>query len=1228
MNKGELINNELQRRVLLLDGAMGTLIQQYKLSESEYRGERFINHTHDLKGDIDVLSITKPDIIKKIHKEYIDAGADIIETNTFNANRISQADYKLEEHVAEMNKAAAILARQASDEHNKVNPEKPVFVAGSIGPTNKTASISPDVNDPGYRAITFDELVYAYAEQAEALIDGGVDILLIETVFDTLNAKAALFAIEEIFRKKDIHLPVMISVTITDASGRTLSGQTIEAFLNSVSWANPLSIGINCALGARALKPYVEELSKKAPFFISTHPNAGLPNQFGSYDDSPGKMSEELKEFLEAGIVNIIGGCCGTTPDHIRAFAKLAAIYPPRKIPAVAVETRLSGLEPLTISKKSNFVNIGERTNVAGSIKFARLIREEKYEEALSVAREQVEGGAQVLDICMDDAMLDAEKCMVRFLHLLASEPDIAKVPVMIDSSKWQVIESGLKCVQGKSIVNSISLKEGDGIFIEQARKIRQYGAAMVVMAFDENGQADSFERRIEICQRAYRILTEKVKIRPEDIIFDPNVLAIATGIEEHNNYAVDFIRATAWIKENLPHAKVSGGISNLSFAFRGNNRIREAMHSVFLYHAINSGLDMGIVNPSMLEVYDEIPADLLEKIEDVVLNRRPDATERLITFANTVRQTEKKEEKPDEWRNAPVEERLKHALIKGIIDFISDDVLEARSYYPRAINIIEGPLMDGMTIVGDLFGAGKMFLPQVVKSARVMKKAVATLLPFIEEEKIADNLSGSGSAGKILLATVKGDVHDIGKNIVGVVLACNNYEVIDLGVMVPTEKIIQAANEHKADIIGLSGLITPSLEIMVDIAKRLGEKGFNTPLLIGGATTSKIHTAVKIEPHYHAPVIHVKDASRSVGVVNNLLSPELRYSYISQIKKEYEELRKTYSDVKSQTQYIRLEDARSNRLKIDWNKTVIFKPNTTGIIVYDDFPLGEIREYINWMFFFIVWQIRGKFPELLNDPKIGHEARKLFDDANKLLDIIINEKLLKASGVIGIFPANSTGDDIEVYADDTRKKVIARFINLRNQEQKSNGSPNLCLADFIAPRSSGIIDYIGAFAVTAGHGIEKIIAAFEKKLDDYQIIMTKALADRLAEAFTELIHLKIRKELWGYAADENLTIDELLLERFQGIRPAFGYPACPDHSEKQTLFSLLDVEKNTGIKLTESFSMYPAASVSGLVFANAESRYFFVGNVSKDQIIDYAKRKNTSVENIEKLLAVNLNYK
>ncbi|MBP1668732.1 MAG: metH, partial [Bacteroidetes bacterium] len=915
-------------------------------------------------------------------------------------------------------------------------------------------------------------------------------------------------------------------------------------------------------------------------------------------------------------------------PDHIRAFAALAENYPPRRLPEIPVTTRLSGLEPLAISRESNFVNIGERTNVAGSAKFAGLIREGKYEEALSVAREQVEGGAQILDICMDDAMLDAEKCMVRFLHLIASEPDIAKIPVMIDSSKWSVIEAGLKCVQGKPVVNSISLKEGEESFLEQARKIKQYGAAMVVMAFDEKGQADTFERRKAICQRAYSLLTEKVKVKPEDIIFDPNVLAIGTGIEEHNNYAVDYINTVAWIKASLPHAKVSGGISNLSFSFRGNNKIRESIHSVFLYHAIGKGLDMGIVNPSMLEVYDEIPPDLLEKVEDLVLNRRPDATERLITVAETIKQSGKKEEKTDEWRNASVEERLKHALVKGIVDYISDDVLEARQHYPRALNVIEGPLMDGMSVVGDLFGAGKMFLPQVVKSARVMKKAVATLLPFVEEEKTAGEQGGSGSSGKILLATVKGDVHDIGKNIVSVVLACNNYEVIDLGVMVPTEKILQSARELNADIIGLSGLITPSLEIMADVARQMQKSGFTVPLLIGGATTSKVHTAVKIEPHYHAPVIHVKDASKSVGVVSSLLSREQQKDFILKTKKEYEALRTSYSGVKSQTPYVSLQEARNNRLKIDWQKAAIQKPHFTGIRVFDDFPLAEIKEYISWVFFFIVWQLRGKFPELLDDPIIGKEARKLFDDARRLLDRIISEKLLTARGVVGIFPANSTEDDIELYADETRKEVIARFVNLRNQEKKTDGSPNLCLADFIAPRSSGIPDYLGAFAVTAGLGIEKLLAEFEKNLDDYQGIMTKALADRLAEAFTELLHEKVRKEIWGYAPGESLSLDEMLLEHYQGIRPAFGYPACPDHSEKETLFRLLDAEKNTGISLTESFSMYPAASVSGILFAHPQSRYFFVGNVSRDQVEEYALRKKVSPETIESWLPVNLNYK
>jgi 5-methyltetrahydrofolate--homocysteine methyltransferase len=1220
--------DELQKRILILDGAMGSLIQQYRLEEKDFRGQRFSMHDRDLKGNNDLLSLTRPDIIRKIHNDYLEAGADIIETNTFNANRISQADYGLEDLVSEMNFTSARLAREVTDEYTRLHPTPPKFVAGSLGPSNKTASLSPDVNDPGYRAVAFDDLVIAYSEQARGLIEGGVDILLIETVFDTLNAKAALYAIEETFLSTNTRLPVMVSGTITDASGRTLSGQTIEAFLHSVSRSGLLSVGVNCALGAQAMKPYVEELSHKAPFFVSTHPNAGLPNQFGGYDDTPADMADQLKEFLEAGTVNIVGGCCGTTPDHIRAFAKLAEGIAPRSIPEIPVRTRLSGLEPLTISRESNFVNIGERTNVSGSAKFAAMIREEKYEEALSVAREQVEGGAQILDICMDDAMLDAEKCMVKFLNLLASEPDIASIPLMIDSSKWSVIEAGLKCVQGKPIVNSISLKEGEENFLEQARKIKQYGAAMVVMAFDEKGQADTVERRTAICQRAYTLLTEKAGVKSEDIIFDPNVLAIGTGIEKHNNYAVDFINTVAWIKSNLPNAKVSGGISNLSFSFRGNNKIRESIHSVFLYHAISKGLDMGIVNPSMLEVYDEIPSDLLEKVEDLVLNRRPDATERLIALAEGIKQTGKKEEKSDEWRNSSVEERLKHALVKGIVDHISNDVLEARKQYPRALNIIEGPLMEGLSVVGDLFGAGKMFLPQVVKSARVMRQAVATLLPYIEEEKSEGAQTGFTSSGKILLATVKGDVHDIGKNIVSVVLACNNYEVIDLGVMVPTEKILEAARIHNADIIGLSGLITPSLEIMAEAAHQLQKNGFTVPLLIGGATTSKVHTAVKIEPQYNAPVVHVKDASKSVSVVSSLLSREQQKSYIEQIKKEYATLRNSYSGVKSQTPYLSLEEARNNRLTIEWQKAVIQKPSFMGIKVFDDFPLADIRSYISWIFFFIVWQLRGKFPGLLDDPVIGKEARKLFEDANRLLDRIIRDKLLTARGVMGIFPANSTGDDIEVYADESRKEVIARFFNLRNQEKKSDGSPNLCLADFIAPRSSGIADYIGAFAVTAGLGIEKMLAEFETNLDDYQGIMTKALADRLAEAFTELLHERIRKEIWGYAPEESLSLDELLLERYKGIRPAFGYPACPDHSEKETLFRLLQAEKNTGITLTESFSMYPAAAVSGLLFAHPQSRYFFVGNVSRDQVEDYARRKNVSLETVESWLPVNLNYR
>ncbi len=1219
---------ELSKRILILDGAMGSMVQQHKLQEKDYRGQRFSGHGHDLNGNIDLLSLTKPGIIRDIHLEYLRAGADIIETNTFSSTVISQADYHLEDLVYELNYESAKIAVSAAQEITALEPFKPRFVAGSIGPTNKTASMSPHVNDPGYRAINFDTLVLAYCEQIRGLIDGGVDLLLIETVFDTLNAKAALFAIEDITREYGRKVPVMISGTVTDASGRTLSGQTITAFLYSLSHAGLMSIGINCALGAREMLPYVAELAAKAPFYISAHPNAGLPNQFGGYDDTPALMTEQFSEYLERGLVNIIGGCCGTTPAHIHAFSELASNFSPRAIPRTKHITCLSGLEPLIIAKESNFVNVGERANVSGSLKFAGLIREEKFEEALGVAREQVDSGAQILDICMDDAMLDAEKCMVRFLHLVMSEPDIAKLPLMIDSSKWSVIEAGLKCVQGKSIVNSISLKEGETAFAEQASRVKQYGAAVVVMAFDEKGQADTFERRIEVCSRAYRILTEKVGFAPENIIFDPNVLAIGTGIEEHNNYAVDFIRTISWIKENLPYAKVSGGISNLSFAFRGNNAIREAMHSVFLYHAIKAGLDMGIVNPAMLAVYDELPHDMLDMIEDVVLNRRPDSTERLLAFADSVKKQDKKEIRMDEWREGTVEERISHALIKGIVDFIEQDILEARAGYKRALQIIEGPLMDGMSKVGDLFGEGKMFLPQVVKSARVMKKAVAVLHPYIEEEKDANPDLEEQSVGRILLATVKGDVHDIGKNIVGVVLGCNNYDVIDLGVMVPTEKIIEAAIEKQVDIIGLSGLITPSLEIMTDVAKQLEKHKLNKPLLIGGATTSKIHTAVKIELHYQAPVIHVKDASKSVGVVSSLLSATQKDNFVKNIRKEYADLRKNYLGAKGQTSYITLEEARKNWLNLAWDSGQVVEPKFIGLKTFIHYPLEEIREYISWVFFFVVWQLRGKFPEILNDPRQGEEARKLFDDANRLLDRIIREDLLTANGVAGIFPANSVGDDIEVYSDNSRKHVLTRFINLRNQELKSDGAPNLCLSDFVAPRSTGIQDYIGAFAVTAGIGMQKLLAEFEAGLDDYHGIMVKALADRLAEAFTELIHLKVRKELWGYAVDENLSLDELLLEKYQGIRPAHGYPACPDHSEKTSLFRLLDAERNTGITLTESYSMFPAASVSGLIFAHPKARYFFAGNLSPDQVQDYARRKAVSVDTVESLLASNLNYK
>ncbi len=1218
------IREELKNRVLVLDGAMGTMIQAYRLKEEDYRGERFADHKSDLRGNNDLLSIIRPDIIRAIHEKYLEAGADIIETNTFNANRISMADYQLEELVYEMNISSARLAREAADKYTAMNPARPRFVAGSLGPTNKTASLSPDVNRPGFRAVYFDDLKVVYKEQTEALLEGGVDVILLETVFDTLNAKAALFAVDEVVKKSGRRIPVMVSGTITDASGRTLSGQTVEAFLNSISHIDLLSVGLNCSLGAKDMRPYLEEMSKKAPFYVSVYPNAGLPNQFGEYDESPEDMSGYIKDFLDHNFANIVGGCCGTTPDHIRAFAKIAEEANSRKIPEKKHITRLSGLEPLSISQGVNFVNIGERTNITGSLKFARLIREQKYEEALSVARSQVEGGAQIIDVNMDEAMLDSEKEMVNFLNLLASEPDIARLPVMIDSSKWEVIEAGLKCVQGKAIVNSISLKEGEKIFRERAEKVKKYGAAAVVMAFDEEGQAANLERRIEICQRAYDILTKEVNFPPEDIIFDPNVLTVATGIEEHNNFAVDYISAVKWIKENLPYAKTSGGISNLSFSFRGNNVVREAMHSAFLYHAIKAGLDMGIVNPAMLQIYDDIPADLLELVEDVILNRRPDATERLIEFAEKVKDSGKREIKTDVWREGTVQQRISHALVKGIVEYIEDDIEEARQQYDQALDVIEGPLMDGMSIVGDLFGSGKMFLPQVVKSARVMKKAVAVLLPFIEEEKKQNK--DTSAVGKIVLATVKGDVHDIGKNIVGVVLACNNYEIIDLGVMVPTEKILERAREEKADIIGLSGLITPSLEEMVHVASEMKRLNFTLPLLIGGATTSKIHTAVKICPEYEPPVIHVKDASKSVSVVSKLLSREHK-NYAAEIALDYQKLRDTYAGARQKIHYLSLEEARNNKMRIDWKHTPVYKPQFLGLKTFNNYPIAEIREYISWVYFFLVWQLKGKYPEILDDPKMGEEARKLLRDANQMLDRIIEEKMLSANGVIGFFPANAVGDDIEIYADENRDKVITTFRNLRNQTQKEKGLPNLCLSDFIAPKDSGVADYIGAFAVTAGIGIEEHIREFEKDHNDYNSIMIKSLADRLAEAFTELLHLKIRKEYWGYAPDENLSLNDLILEKYQGIRPAHGYPACPDHSEKETLFNLLKAEEKTGVKLTESFSMYPAASVSGLLFANPESKYFFVDKISRDQIEDYARRKDKEVKTIERWLASNLNY-
>ncbi len=1224
------IQQELEKRILVIDGAMGTQIQQYKLEEKDYRGKRFANWPVDVKGNNDLLSITQPEIIKTIHKEYLKAGADIIETNTFNGTTIAMADYEMQELVYELNYESAKIAKEAIAEFYKEFPEQATtkkFVAGAIGPTNRTLSLSPNVNDPGFRAITFDELVAAYKEQVKGLIDGGADILLIETIFDTLNAKAALFAIQEHGKEINRKMPVMVSGTITDASGRTLSGQTTEAFLNSVSHVDLLSIGLNCALGAKDMRPYLEELSNKAPFFISAYPNAGLPNQFGEYDQDAHEMGHQIEDFLKAGFINIVGGCCGTSPAHIKRIAEIAKNFKPRQKPQPDTLMHLSGLEPVTLRPDSNFMNVGERTNVTGSKKFLRLINEQKFEEALSIAREQVEGGAQVIDVNMDEGMLDGAKTMTTFLNLIASEPDISKVPIMIDSSKWEVIEAGLKCVQGKAIVNSISLKEGEAAFIEHAAKIKQYGAAVIVMAFDEEGQADTYQRRIDICKRAYDILVHKVHFTPQDIIFDPNIFPVATGMEEHRLNALDFFNATKWIKENLPHAKVSGGVSNVSFSFRGNDVVREAIHSAFLFHAIKNGMDMGIVNPSQLVVYDSIDKELLEHVEDVLLNRRDDATERLITLAEKLKGTSnEKAEKDEAWRKGTVNERLTHALVKGIVEYIEEDVEECRKTTAKTLDVIEGPLMDGMNVVGDLFGAGKMFLPQVVKSARVMKKAVAYLLPFLEEEKAKTGVTQKNN-GKILLATVKGDVHDIGKNIVGVVLACNNYEIIDLGVMVSCDKILEQARHHNVDIIGLSGLITPSLDEMVHVAKEMERLGFKTPLLIGGATTSKVHTAVKIDKNYSGPVIHVNDASKSVPVASNLISNELRKGFMLEIEKDYERIREQNKNAQSQNKFISLAEAQANKYPIDWERTTITKPTFIGTKVFTDYDISEITQYIDWTPFFHSWELKGSYPKIFENENHGKEAKKLFDDAQHMLQQIIKNKWLSARAVIGFYPANSIGDDIAVYNE--AGKQTHTFHTIRQQTKKPAGQYNVALSDFIKPSqdNQSPSDYIGAFAVSTGFGIDEQIEVFRKDFDDYSVIMLKALADRLAEAFAELMHKRVRKEFWGFAKDENLSNDELIKEEYIGIRPAPGYPAQPDHTEKNTIWNLLKVEETTGIQLTEGLAMVPTAAVSGLYFSHPNAHYFGVGKINKEQLEDYAKRKQMDIDVMERWLSSALNY-
>lgn len=1220
--KYNILKDILLQKILVLDGAMGTMIQEHKLGEKDFRGKRFSDFEFDVKGNNDLLSITQPEIIFDIHKKYLEAGSDIIETNTFNSTSIVQSDYHLSDLAYELNFNSAQLARKAVDDFLKSNQNELRFVAGAVGPTSQTLSLSPDVNNPGFRVKTFDQMSKAYYTQIKGLVEGGVDIILIETIFDTLNAKSAIYAASRYFRDSGKYLPIMISGTIVDQSGRTLSGQTTEAFWISISHTpNLLSVGLNCALGTSQMRPYISELAGIADCFTSLYPNAGLPNAFGGYDETAQYMAEIIEDYANEGLVNIVGGCCGTRPEHIRAMKESVKELSPRKIPQAKKFLQLSGLEALVVFENSNFINIGERTNVTGSSQFRKLIENDKYEEALTVALQQVENGAQLIDINMDEGMLDSEKAMTNFLNMIASEPNISKVPIMLDSSKWSVIEAGLKCIQGKGVVNSISLKEGEKVFIEEAEKILDYGAAVIVMAFDENGQADTYERKIEICQRAYNILTEKVGFSPYDIIFDPNILTIATGIEEHNNYAVNYLNATKWIKENLLGAKVSGGVSNISFSFRGNNVVREAMHSAFLYHAIKAGMDMGIVNAGQLEVYENIDKELLELVEDVILNRRKDATERLVDFAEKIKKDSKKEEKIDEWRNLQVEERLSHSLVKGIVEYIIEDTEEARLKYENPLEVIEGPLMKGMDIVGELFGSGKMFLPQVVKSARVMKKSVAHLIPFIEKQlKQTDRQS----AGKVLLATVKGDVHDIGKNIVGVVLSCNNYEIIDLGVMVSAEKIISTAIENNVDIIGLSGLITPSLEEMSYVAKELERNNMKIPLLIGGATTSKVHTAVKIAPNYSQAVVHILDASKGVPVVSNLLNQNSNETYIKSLKNEYEKIRVSHYKSIEDKNLIPYKTAVENKFQTDWENYEIKAPNKIGLSIFKDFSIEKIRDYINWTQFFITWEIKGRYPQIFDNPEKGEEARKLFNDANEILDEIINNKSLIANAVVGIFPTNTVNnDDIEIYSDENKSEIIETFNLLRQQSSKINAA-NYSLADYIAPKDTNKIDYLGVFTCTAGIGTNELVAKYEVENDDYKAIMVKILADRLAEAFAELLHEIVRKEVWGYAKDEEISMEDLLSEKYIGIRPASGYPSLPDHTENIKIMRLLNASENAGINLTESCMMMPGASVSGMYFYHPQSKYFAVGRLNNDQIKEYAQRKGIDFDFAKKLLAQN----